>query len=415
MHILWVKVGGLWPLNMGGRLRSFHTIAELARRHRVTVLTTHGPGEEPDALAAQLPGCESVESFFHRAGKVGSASFVRALARSWLSPLPVDLWKWRVPALREAVSRALARRDVDLCVADFLAAAPSVPMGGPVPTVLFTHNVEHMIWKRLRDVEPNPLRRAALELEWRKMRRYEAWACARADLTLAVSRADREVLSALAPAARVVDTPTGVDVRHFAPLGAPERPDSLVFSGAMDWYPNEDAMLHFAGEMLPEIRRHVPRVSVTVVGRNPSERLRAASTAAGIEVTGTVDDVRPHIAQGAVYVVPLRVGGGTRLKIFEALAMGKAVVSTRVGAEGLPIVPGEHFLQADEPGDFAAAVVALLRDPARRAALGAAGRRLVEARYSWAEAARDFEASIAGARRREWPGSTLARNGQGRS
>jgi polysaccharide biosynthesis protein PslH len=127
------------------------------------------------------------------------------------------------------------------------------------------------------------------------------------------------------------------------------------------------------------------------VGRNPTERLKLAAAAAGVTVTGTVDDVRPHVARAAVYVVPLRVGGGTRLKIFEALAMGKAVVATGVGAEGLPVVPGEHYVRAENPDEFAGAIVRLVKDPARRRALGEAGRRLVEERFSWGQVGRQFE------------------------
>lgn len=390
MRILWVKVGGLWPLNTGGRLRSFHIVSELSRRHRVILLTTHGGEDDPAGLAARLPRCEVV-SLPHTSPKRGSLAFAGSLARSWLSSSPVDLWKCRVLALRRTAERLLAARQMDLCVADFLAATPNVPLGSPVPVVLFAHNVEHVIWRRLSRAETRPGRRALLELEWRKMRRCEARACARARLTIAVSEVDHALLAANAPGARVAVVPTGVDVAYFSPDEAPERPGALVFTGSMDWYPNEDAILHFADAILPAIRREIPDVSLTVVGRNPTPRLRAAALAAGVEVTGTVDDVRPYLAGGAVYVVPLRVGGGTRLKIFEALAMGKAVVSTTVGAEGLPLVPGEHFLRADDPAEFASAVVSLLRDPARRRALGTAGRRLVEARYAWPQVAREFE------------------------
>jgi sugar transferase (PEP-CTERM/EpsH1 system associated) len=390
MRILWVKVGGLWPADRGGRLRSFHTVAELSRRHRVTVVTTHAPGEGGGEAAA-LPDCERVIALPHRLAKQGSAGFALALARSWASPLPVDLYKARVPGLAATVSRLIESGEVDICVADFLAAAPSVPLGGRVPTLLFQHNVEHQIWKRLARTERRPLRRALLELEWRKTRRYEARACARASMTVAVSEPDRAMLAELAPGARIHAVPTGVDTTFFCPSAAPEIPHRLVFTGSMDWYPNEDAVLQFIDAVLPAIRRTVPDVSLTVVGRNPSARLRASAKAADVRVTGTVADVRPDVAEAAVCVVPLRVGGGTRLKIFEALSMGKAVVSTTVGAEGLPLVPGEHYLRADEAADFARAVVALLRDPARRRRLGAAGRDLVEARYGWAMVTRAFE------------------------
>jgi polysaccharide biosynthesis protein PslH len=164
-----------------------------------------------------------------------------------------------------------------------------------------------------------------------------------------------------------------------------------VFTGAMDWFPNEDGILDFLDTTLPLIQREVPDVSLTIVGRNPSERLRTGCNRPGVYVTGTVDDVRPYVDEAAVYVVPLRIGGGTRLKIFEALAMGKPVVSTTIGAEGLPMVDGEHFISADSPAEMARAVVSLLRDPARRRALGSAGRELVEQRHSWQRVALDFE------------------------
>jgi glycosyltransferase involved in cell wall biosynthesis len=390
LRILWVKVGGLWPANTGGRLRSLHTIAALSQRHRVGLITTHPPGDDPEKLAARLPACEWIDSISFGLPKQGSGRFALAVASSWATRYPADLWRWRVPAIKARV-RERIREGVDVCVADFLVAMPNLPARAAVPVVLFEHNVEYMIWKRLHDVETRPWRRALLALEWRKMRRYEASACARAGLTVAVSEADRDLLASNAPGAAIGAIPTGVDTSYFHPNGAVEAPATLVFTGSMDWYPNEDAVLYFLEAILPQIRREVPGVSLAVVGRDPSSRLQAAGAAAGIRVTGTVADVRPYVAEAAVYVVPLRVGGGTRLKIFEALAMAKPVVATGVGAEGLPIVSGQHFLRADDPADFARAVVTLLRDPERRRALGEAGRRLVEERYSWTQVARDFE------------------------
>jgi glycosyltransferase involved in cell wall biosynthesis len=391
MRILWVKPGGLWPLDRGGRLRSFHIVSELSRAHRVSVVTTHWPAEDPRALLAQLPRCERILSFPHAPGKLGSARFVAALARSWISRLPVDLCKWQVPGLRRGVAQLLEANRFDVCVADFLFAIPNLPRPGRVPVLFFEHNVEHLIWKRLSETISPQWRRALLEVEWRKMRRYEAAAVGAARSTVAVSEADRAALAALAPTASVHTIATGVDTAYFTPNGTHEAPARLVFTGSMEWYPNEDGILHFIDAILPSVRREVPHVSLSVVGRNPSARLRAIAREAGVTVTGTVDDVRPYVAAAAVYVVPLRIGGGTRLKIFEALAMGKPVVSTTVGAEGLPLVPGTHFVQADDPRAFAGAVVSLLRDAERRKALGAAGRRLVVERYSWAEVARSFE------------------------
>jgi polysaccharide biosynthesis protein PslH len=389
MRILWVKAGGLWPLTAGGRIRSFHVVSEISRRHSVSVLTTHASPSEETELRSRLPGCE-VLSFSHAPPKRNDPRFLISLARSWLSPLPVDLWRWRCSQLRETVTHLLASESYDLCVADFLSAMPNLPSKTDVPVMLFEHNVEHMIWRRLAD---NAARwqRSALELEWRKLRRFERHAVASASLTVAVSEADRDELVRLAPGARVRSMPTGVDTDYFRGNGVDPHEESIAFVGSMDWYPNEDAALHLIDSILPLIRIELPELTAALVGRNPSARLRAAAELAGVRVTGTVPDVRPFLEEAAVLVVPLRIGGGTRLKIFEGLAMGKAVVSTSVGAEGLPLSSGEHLVIADEPHRFAEAVLALLRDHGRRLRLGQTGRELVLDEYSWPRVARVFE------------------------
>ena len=345
-------------------------------------------------MANSLERCERIVSVPYHAPKQGSARFAATLARSWASRYPVDVWKWRSTAVRRLITQFIRGGRFDVVVADFLAAIPNVPLRSSTPVVFFAHNVEHMIWRRLRDVEPRQLRRQLLEIEWRKVRRAEASACKQARLTIAVSDEDRDVLAGLAPGSRVVSIPTGVDVSYFKPDFAREQPHRVVFSGSMDWYPNEDAMLYFIDAILPRLRQVHPHLSVTIVGRNPRERLRAAAEAAGVDVTGTVHDVRPHLARGSVYVVPLRVGGGTRLKIFEALAMGKPVVSTTIGAEGLGLEHGRQLLLADTAEDFSRSVLSLLADADQRRALAREGRRIVQQRYAWPMVAQSFEAYL---------------------
>jgi glycosyltransferase involved in cell wall biosynthesis len=391
MRVLWVKMGGLWPSTTGGRVRSLQIISELSRRHQVSVLTTHGQGDDPEGLARRLSSCERVMSLPFAVPKRGTPEFAGALARSWLSQYPVDLWKWRVAAVRDQVAALMSNGSVDLCIADFLFAAMNVPMNGPTPVVLFEHNVEYQIWQRLAALERRPIHRALFEVEWRKYRACEADLCREAHLTIAVSEDDRRRLEAIAPGIDAASIPTGVDTEYFTPDRARERPAHLVFSGSMDWHPNEDAVTYFVDAILPRVRSDVPDATFTIVGRNPTPRVRELARRPGVFVTGTIDDVRPEIAAGAVYVVPLRAGGGTRLKIFEALAMARPVVSTTVGAEGLGITPGRHFVAADDPVTFARDVVSLLRDPARRRRLGDAGRLLVETCYSWPTIGRAFE------------------------
>lgn len=391
MRILWVKMGGLWPPTSGGRTRSLQIVAELSKRHAVTIVTTHTAGDDPAGLVDRLPYCERILSFEYAVAKRGSTDFPLALAQSWLTRDPVDLWKWRAPSVRECVSALVNSGDVDVCIADFLFAVNNVPLGGRVPVILFEHNVEYMIWKRLCDLETVPWRRALLEIEWRKLRAREAAACRQADLTIAVSDDDCRRLGTLAPEANITWIPTGVDVDYFRPHPGQERPAHLVFSGSMDWHPNEDAVRYFIADILPLIRAEVPGVTFSIVGRNPSDALRAIAAAAGVEVTGTLDDIRPALAEASVCVVPLRAGSGTRLKIFEALAMGKAVVSTTLGAEGLTMESGRHFVAANGQREFAGAVVALLRNSERRRWIAEEGRAMVEARHSWAQVAKPFE------------------------
>jgi glycosyltransferase involved in cell wall biosynthesis len=344
------------------------------------------------ALARELPRCTLVTSVPHILEKQGGIGFIWALLRSWLTPLPVSVYKCRSPALTAEVDRASSGGKYDLCIADFIYAVPNVALNGSTPVILFEHNVEYMIWRRASATSSNLLRRALLGLEWRKMRRYEKRACRRAQLTITVSEDDRLMLEKEDPGSRKAAIPTGVDVGYFDnDDDALEQPEEIVFTGSMDWHPNEDAMRYFINSILPLLRREAPEVSLTIVGRNPSRQLRDAAANAGVTVTGTVDDVRPYIRRAAVYVVPLRIGGGTRLKIYEALAMGKAVVSTTIGAEGLPLEEGVHILRADDPEAFAGKVLDLLRDRTRRRELGTAGRRLMEQEYSWSRVARDFE------------------------
>jgi glycosyltransferase involved in cell wall biosynthesis len=173
----------------------------------------------------------------------------------------------------------------------------------------------------------------------------------------------------------------------------PQEPHDLVFTGSMDWMPNEDAIVWFTEAILPLVRAQVPDVTLTVVGRNPPVRVQALGERdPSVRVTGRVDDVRPYVERSAVFVVPIRIGGGTRLKIYEAMAMERPVVSTTVGAEGLPVRDGVDAVLADEPQAFADAVVALLRHPARARAIGQEAAAVVRARYGWGAVAADFAA-----------------------
>jgi glycosyltransferase involved in cell wall biosynthesis len=293
--------------------------------------------------------------------------------------------------VRHKLQALLKQETYEVIVCDFVMAAGVIPWDWPVPKVLFTHNVEATIWRRHYRVATDFLWKAISWLEWRKMQAAERHYLRLADRVLTVSETDREAFAPFIEPEKLAVIPTGVDVDYFQPMPVDETTNSLVFTGSMDWLPNEDAILYFVEAILPLIKQQCPQVSLKVVGRSPSRKLQAlADREKSIRLTGWVEDIRPFVARGSICVVPLRIGGGTRLKIFEAMAMGKAVVSTTVGAEGLPVQPGENILLADTPDDFASSVVTLLRDPAERKRLGAAARALVHENYGWPKVAEKF-------------------------
>src|SRR5579872_1316600 len=223
------------------------------------------------------------------------------------------------------------------------------------------------------------------------MRRFEAEAGRWFDAVVAVSPQDKLIFERDYGWNHVHTIDTSVDTEFFMPSSDPEVPDQLVFVGSLDWLPNQDALTYFAKEVWPLIRARRPQTKFQIVGRNPSSEMAGLGTIDGIEVIGTVPDTRPWLAGAALAVVPLRIGGGTRIKIFEAMAMGKAVVSTPLGAEGLPVTSGEDVLLAERPEQLAEAVLELLANPEKRTRIARAARRLVEENYSAETVARQFE------------------------
>jgi glycosyltransferase involved in cell wall biosynthesis len=295
--------------------------------------------------------------------------------------------------MTRAIDDWLATHEPDVLVCDFVTPSLNVPVEPGCPTVLFQHNVEALIWKRHAEVQTDPLRRTYLREQWRRAVRYERAACRRYDQVIAVSREDARIMREEYGIETVADVPTGVDTDFFSPSGAAHRdPHGLVFTGSMDWRPNQDAVFFFAEQILPRVRKIVPDVTLTVVGRNPSaDLLVLGQRDPAIRVTGRVDDVRPYMDAASGYVIPLRIGGGTRLKVYEAMAMEMPMVSTRIGAEGLPVDDGEHLLLADEPKTFADAVIRVLTEPTMAREMGLRAAELVRTDFGWESVARRFE------------------------
>lgn len=399
MHLLWLKTELLHPVDKGGRIRTYNMLRALKRKHRITYLTLDNGGAAQDAAARAAEYCHDLIRVPFTEAPRRSPRFWLELAGNLMSPLPYAVAKYRSDAMRAEIERAVRERGVDLVVCDFLFPSQNVPDGLPCRTVLFQHNVEAMIWKRHAQVREGRLSHGYFKAQWRRMARFERAECRRFDQVVAVSSDDAEVLEREYGLSGVADVPTGVDTDYFRPSGAEaQEPFDLVFTGSMDWMPNEDGILWFVDEILPRIHRRRPEATLTVVGRNPPPRIAAlAGRDARLRVTGTVPDVRPYLERASVFVVPLRVGGGTRLKVYEALAMERALVSTTIGAEGLPVTDGRHLLLADDPAAFADAVVGLLDDPARSRQLGADGAAFVREHFGWDRVADDFAASVGAA------------------
>jgi len=401
MNIVWLKTELLHPIDKGGRIRTYHMLRHLCNSHRVTYVTLDDGTADADAPQRALEYCHELVAVPFRTAPKRSLTFYRELLANAFSQLPYAIAKYNVPAFAAAIRQAARNADVVVC--DFLFPSVNVPDDLGVPVVLFQHNVEAQIWERHAEHARGAIARAYMREQWRRMRRFEARECARFRHVIAVSDQDAELLQREYSLALVSAVPTGIDTDYFAPTGnvARER-NELVFTGSMDWLPNEDAMQWFVADVLPQVRSRVPDVRLSIVGRTPSAAVRAlAERNPDVTVTGTVPDVRPYLEHGSVFIIPLRIGGGTRLKVFEAMAMGIPVVSTRVGVEGLPLSDGVEYLAADTAPAFADALVTLLQDPSRAAALAGAAAARVRSEFGWAEVARRFGeicARAAGAR-----------------
>ncbi|HEU5459259.1 MAG TPA: glycosyltransferase [Pyrinomonadaceae bacterium] len=380
----------LHPVDKGGKIRTYNMLKELKRDHHITYLTLDDGSADRDARERAEEYCHELICVPHHARQKFSKGFYVELLFNLASPLPYAIKKYESIAMRSEI--ITKEESIDVVICDFLAPAINVPRNLSCPSILFQHNVEAMIWKRHFEVQNNPAKKTYLRDQWRKMVRFEKEMCRRFDAVIAVSAEDRDQMREEYGVKAVFEVPTGVDTDFFAPSGRENvDPHNVVFTGSMDWLPNEDAIRYYTDQILPIVRRSIPDATLTVVGRNPYPGLLELSRRdPSIVVTGRVEDVRPYMERAAAYVVPLRIGGGTRLKIYEAMAMEKAIVSTTVGAEGLPVTDGRELRIADTPETFAASVVDLLTNAEAARKLGQEAARVVREKFGWNGVAKRF-------------------------
>src|SRR5712691_3744024 len=393
LRLLFVSSRYLFPTDSGGKIRTVNILRGMKGGAFEIILASPLPAytrSEP----ADIGGV--CDRFIGWPDAARGALFQWTRMRHLVSTRPVAVANDDSELGRRAIGRELERRP-DIVVVDFPHAAVLVPPPYSCPSVMFTHNVEAEIFLRHSEIARNPLKRAIWRNQTAKMERYERELLPKFTSVVAVADRDREYFQRVYGVGNVSTIPTGVDLDYFTFGKGATLEDrdggTVVFTGSMDWMANVDGVEFFMDAVWPAVSRARPGARCVIVGRSPPRTLveRARARRLNWEFTGFVDDVRPFVHNAQVYVIPLRVGGGTRIKVYEAMAMGCPVVSTRIGIEGLPVEHDRHYLEADSADAMSAAVLSLLDDRERRARLSQQARRLVEENMSARRAAQAFE------------------------
>jgi polysaccharide biosynthesis protein PslH len=388
-RLLFISPRFLFPMNEGGKIRTGNILREMRSGAFDITLASPAPANVTDFRTDIDAACDRFISWPERR----PAPWQRVAAL--LSPLPVSAAMDRSAQGRAMVAAEIRAGKPDIVVADFPHAAVLHAESGTTPSVLFTHNVEAEIYER-HAANATGLRRLIWREQARKMHHFERQTVQAYTTVIAVSARDAAALEQRFGLPAVAKIDTGVDLVYFAmqPPPARARADTIVFTGVLDSPANSDGIQFMMSDIWPLVARARPDAKALIVGRNPPSALREAARSRGLpwEFTGSVPDIRPYVGRADIAVIPLRVGSGTRIKAFEAMAMGRPVVSTSIGIEGLDIDPARHFRLADQPAAFAAAIINLLDDAGERVRLSEAARAHLEQHFSWAKIARQFEA-----------------------
>lgn len=385
MKLLWVKADFLHPTDRGGQIRTLEMLKRLHTRHEIHYVALN----RGDA-SRSLEYCFRAYPIEHHVPEKTSPAFLGQLLNGLVSPLPVAVSRYRSEAMKRRIETLSREEHFDATVCDFLFPAPNIPELSS--SVLFQHNVEALIWKRHTENAPSPAHRWYFELQARRMAAFEGEVCRAVRNVVAVSEPDAELMRKQYHPRRVDAIATGVDLEYFRPKESIARTADVVFIGSMDWMPNIDGAEWFVRDVLPLIRKRRPECTVVLAGRKPTRAIVSLAEAdSRIQATGTVPDIRPHVWGSAVSIVPLRIGGGTRLKIFESMAARVPVVSTTIGAEGLPVRNGAEIHIADQPEAFAERCLELIENAAARDRMTEAAWELVSSRFSWESVSLEFE------------------------
>jgi sugar transferase (PEP-CTERM/EpsH1 system associated) len=388
MNILWLSHFVPYPPKGGNLQRSFNLLREVAKENRVFLLAFNQKSLLPTEKRLKK-SVEQLRSFckhvqvFEILSEKSSWSWIKLLLGNLFSPLPYSTKKFQSEKMAQAIQIIMRDNEIDLVHFDTVALAEYLKHLTGGKKVLNHHNIESALLSSRAKREENPLARFYLRLQGNKLNRYENRTCGTFDLNVVVSELDKDKLKNHSSKTEVEVIPNGVDTSYFTISDAQVRKNNVVFVGGMNWFPNRDAVLYFSEKIWPLLKKEISDVNFTLVGSAPPKKVTDLSKKEAIEVLGFVEDVRPYLARAAAYVVPIRAGGGTRLKILDAFACGKAVISTSIGCEGLDVTPGRNILLGDSHDKFAEQVIRVCTDGDLRKSLGEEGRKLVEEKYSW--------------------------------
>jgi glycosyltransferase involved in cell wall biosynthesis len=375
-----------YPPTSGKRIRSLNLTLRLARRHRLTYLCHRhqDPAETLKARAFFLQHGIRTVVVDRAVPRKSGVGFYARLAANLLSRLPYSVSSHCSKALCRAIQHHAANNRVDLWHCEWTPYAEAMRAVPDAPWVVMAHNIESQIWQRYRDHDANPLRRWFIQRQVLRFLNFEQRIFGQALATVTVSQEDADLASWVFGAGRVDIVENGVDTVLFQPPEAPRRPGEVLFLGSLDWRPNLDGVCLLLDQVWPAVSAAQPEARLQIVGRNPPAWLqhRVAATP-GVELHASVPDVRPFLARCSVLAVPLRIGGGSRLKILEALACATPVVSTRIGAEGLQLKADEHLSVVDDTPQMAQSLIACLRSPESARAQAQRGREFVLEHHDW--------------------------------
>jgi len=384
-----------YPPSSGKRLRTLNLMLRLAGRCRITYIARCHGGREEMKRAETFLGDHGITTHIvdqPLPRKKGVAFYAR-LAANLMSPLPYSVASHDCPLVRQAVQEHEANGSADLWQFEWTPFLNMLRRPECARRVLMAHNVDSLIWQRYHETERHPLKRWYIGGQWRKFERFERRMFAEADCVVTVSEADAALARQRFGAERVEVVDNGVDSAYFGSVDGLKQPDRVLFLGALDWRPNLDAIQILLDDIFPAVRAQVPTARLSIVGRSPPEWLRRRVAALDfVDLYADVADVRPYLGDCGVMAVPLRIGGGSRLKILEALASGLPVVSTRIGAEGLHLENGRDLTVVERTEDIARALVDCIRSPEEARRMAEQGRRLVRDRYDWDVLADKLEA-----------------------